>query len=259
MTTYIGQLDDLDVKPAPYQTPKTVFAGIGYTAEGVPQYKKISVKPETFYDPVTLTLNDEGNEVLDNMFDFFPLDLANRGVVGFSHKLTESEKREKVIAYNKNSFLDPSSNKIQELILKYKDILVPTSTFGLINFDLNNIPQSFIKIKKEDITLVSLILPIMPTPSREIFQLDKNKAQQTVQKNVKTLLTQRMFNSLVGCAMLLTESDFVASQGIQSLNKGIYNEFPTLLLREVDEIVNSQEYTYFYNLMKYYTFVNSAS
>ena len=93
----------------------------------------------------------------------------------------------------------------------------------------------------------------MPVPSREIFKLDKITAQRIVQKNVKTLLTQRMFNSLVGVAMLLSESDFVASRGVESLNKGIYNEFPTLLLREVDEISDAQQYRYFYTLMQYYT------
>lgn len=253
MTTFIGQLDEMDVKPSPYQTPSEVFVGTGYTENGEPQYKKLPQKSEKFFDPITLTLNDEGDEVLDEMFQFFPLDLANRGVVGFSHKLSDAEKREKVIAYSKNKFLDPESEEVQKYILKYKHILVPSSTFGLTNFDLNNIPQSFIRIPKEDITLVSLILPIMPVPSREIFKLDKITAQRIVQKNVKTLLTQRMFNSLVGVAMLLSESDFVASRGVESLNKGIYNEFPTLLLREVDEISDAQQYRYFYTLMQYYT------
>lgn len=255
MALLIGQLDELDVKPVSYQTPKGLFVGKGFSSEGEPQYKKVQQKGDKFHDPITLTLDDEGDEVLDNMFKFFPLDLANRGVVGFSHKLSESEKAEKVIAYNKNSFLDPKSEEIQKLIIQYKDILVPSNMFGITNFDLNSIPQSFIKIKKSNITLVSLILPIMPTPSREIFKLDKITAQRIVQKNVKTLLTQRMFNSLVGCAMLLSESDFISNKGVQSLNAGTYNQFPTLLLTEVDELVDSQEYSYFLTMMQYYTFL----
>lgn len=253
MALLIGQLDELDVKPASYQTPNGLFVGKGFSAEGEPQYTKLQQKGDKFHDPITLTLDDEGDEVLDNMFKFFPLDLANRGIVGFSHKLTEQEKAEKVIAYNKNSFLDPQSEEIQKLIIQYKNILVPSNMFGITNFDLNSIPQSFIKIKKPDITLVSLILPIMPVPSREIFQLDKITAQRIVQKNVKTLLTQRMFNSLVGCAMMLSESDFVSNKGVESINAGKYNELPSLFLTEVDERVDSQEYSYFLTLMQYYT------
>lgn len=257
MTTYMGQIDDLDTVPVSYETPNAIFQGIGYDNNGKPLYKKVNAKGSPFNMPTKFSLDNEGREFLSDMFSFTGLfNSKGTGKVGFYHTLSEGERQELVIAYTKNKLLDPLSNQVQELINEYRHILQPSiNQLGLFVSNYDKTPQTFLVDPKTNITLVSLRFPIMPRPAKEIFDIDIKNAINVVQRNVKVPLSQRMFNALVGMAFLLNESSFLSSDGIVSLNKGVYNEMPTLMLRQVDENFNSEIYGYFYNLVKYYSLI----
>lgn len=261
MTTFIGQIDELDTKPVAYESPNAVYQGIGYDKDGKPIYKKLDGKGSPFKLATSLSLDDEGKEFLSQMFEFTGLfNSRASGKVGFYHTLSKGERQELVIAYTQNKLLDPTSKKVAPLVDKYRSVLQPSvNQLGLFVSSPQNVPQTVVLDKDTGITLVSLIFPIMPKPAEDIFNIDVKNAINVVQRNIKVPISQRNFNALVGMAFLMNESTFIASDGVQSLNSGVYNELPTLMLRQVDENFNSEVYGYFYNLVKYYSLVRIFS